>query len=290
MSDISTFKYNSFKTKKQLFLALHSTLKDMTKRSEQVYQKNNTLHIATTDYTCSLHKLFCMSGSNDRRSMDRNERQDAFAIMESGKLYVDYSSLESTAYFMGDLNAGRTKDILTYNYGTAYSVNERYMIVLALPKNIQVDGKNLPFSVPVMPFSQASSLSSKNCQYTTVYDVNRKDLFMHDVPSEFILGVVHTNLGYDGNFFTKRSVQAESEQKFLSRGNKYELWINENHISFKSQEEQTEIMKLYVDNTRKNFDVTSTKQPVEIVKDGVKNYESEHNYYKGSYSDDFDFD
>lgn len=244
---------------------------------EELYKAIKTLigKVANTgNYNLFLHKAydFNENGEFGKIITPRNNMQN---ILQTGLNLKKYSSLQQTSVYKGDLNIHKADDILNYDY--PWVVSEQVIVIIALPFYVPINNKNADFSTPIFPYGAYSwNRNDNRNQYTMAFDA----LDYLQVPKEFILGAIVTNL------------PIEDEQTFIERGNKYELYLNENHISLMTKQQQEEFLKpiglkiqqmFNINDTDAEYDISSKITKGLIEKDKI-------NYYRGSYEEDFDFD
>ena len=227
------------------------------------------------DYNLYLHKIYDFD-ENGRQRLDTRARNNMYSILKTGLSKSKYSSLLQTATFAGELNSEKTSTAVNYDY--PWNVTEQIVVVLGLPRYVEIYGKKIDFSTPRFGHAEYGNgiKDHQVGQYTTPFDA----LKLFSVPTEFIVGAFVTKFPH------------ETHEDFMARGGEYELITNEKHISNLSEEEQEKIMAPYVDRMITLFDLKEEDTEEEMnLKVYNKLIEMDQvNFNAGTAADDFDID
>ena len=228
----------------------------------------------TGDYNLFLHKAYDFN-ENGKFGTTITPKNNMKSILETGLNLKKYSSIQQTSVYKGDLNIHKADDILNYDY--PWNVKEQVIVIIAIPFYIPIHNRYVDFSTPIFPFGVYSwDRNDNRNQYTMAFDA----LDYLQVPKEFILGSIVTNL------------PDEDEQTFIERGNKYELYLNTNHISLMTKQQQKEYLKPIGLKIQQMFNIEETDEEYDIISKISKGLieKDKTNYNRGSYEEDFDFD
>lgn len=246
-------------------------------KKEDLYKAIQTLlsNVSSKgNYNLFLHKVYDFDeyGKTHTRITAKSNMK---GIFETGLNLSKYSSIQQTSVYKGDLNEHKADDIINYNY--PWHVDDQVVVIIAIPFYAPINNKKVDFSTPIFPFGEYNLFSRNDrSQYTMAFDA----LDYSKVPTEFILGSIVTNL------------PKESEESFISRNEAYEMYLNTNHISNKTKEQQEEFLKPIGLNIQKMFDIKSTDSELDVSLKIAKGIQEKNkiNYNQGTYESDFDFD
>lgn len=232
--------------------------------------------MSTGEYSVYLHKVYDFD-SEGKRYGDICARTNFNGIMERGLSLSKYSSLQQTSVYHGDMDKDTVNDVLAYNY--PWPTTEHIVLILALPKNIDVYGKNINFSTPIFRFAEYGIMGDdrgeKN-QYTMAFD----GLRYYSVDTPLILGAIVTHL------------PTETEEDFAARGGKYELILNMDHISQVPLDIKEETMGPIRERMVQKFGLESTDTEEEMegkVRSSLIE-QDKYNAMAGTHDDFYDFD
>ena len=227
-----------------------------------------------SSYNLYVHKAYDFD-ENGKYGARYTARNNTKSIIRNGLSLSKYSSIQQTAAYKGKADISKTDVILNYDY--PWSVSEQAIVIVAIPKNIEINGYEIDFSTP--QFTHADYESKRKdltCnQYTMAYDA--LDYFF--VHKEFVLGAIITNFPY------------QTEQDYLNQGKKYEIYLNENHFSKMTKQEQQLFLKPLTDDLIKKFNINSNDNSTEIIDKITKGLieKDKVNYRQGTVDYDFDF-
>ena len=248
-----------FRTKKELKQMLEFVMHNVAKSGE---------------YNLYLHKVYDFD-EDGRTWNNRTCRSNMFGILKDGLSKTKYSSIHQTSVFSGTLSQDSADKILNYNY--PWPTTEQIVVIIAIPKNININGFETNFSTPQFNFSEYDMMryDHTKSQYTMPYDALKTSFI--DVP--FIVGSIVTNL------------PTETEEEFERYG-KYQLFLNQNHIWKQSEDEKDLIMKPLADKVIAKFDIVETDDKETIdqkIHNGIIEMDKV-DFNEGSYRSDYDFD
>ena len=232
--------------------------------------------MATGEYSVYLHKVYDFD-SEGKRYGNICARSNFNSIMEKGLSLSKYSSIQQTSVYHGDMDAETAIEAINYNY--PWPTTEQIVVILALPKNIDVYGKDVNFSTPVFRFAEygimGDARDQKN-QFTMAFD----GLRYYNVDTPLILGAIVTHL------------PTETEEDFAARGGKYELILNMDHISQVPLDVKEETMGPIRERMVQKFGLESTDTEEEM-EEKVKSTlieQDQYNAMAGTHDDFYDFD
>ena len=232
--------------------------------------------MANGEYSVYLHKVYDFD-SEGKRYGNICARSNLNGIMERGLSMGKYSSIQQTSVYHGDMDGGTAADIIGYDY--PWPTTEQIVVILAIPKNIDVYGKDVNLSTPIFRFSEYGIMGDHRGdrnQYTMAYD----GLRYYSVDTALILGAVVTHL------------PTETEADFEARGGKYEMMLNIDHVSQVDMEKREETIAPMREKMVQEFKLDAD-DTVEEMEEKVRTTLIEKDMYNamaGTHDDFYDFD
>ena len=228
----------------------------------------------TGEYNLFLHKVYDFD-EDGKMWKNITCRSNMFGILESGLNKGKYSSIKQTSVFSGELKEDSVDKILAYDY--PWPTSEHIVVIIAIPKNITINGIETNFSTPTFKFSEYDMfrVDHTKSQYTMPYDT----LKTTSVELPFIVGSIITNM------------PNEKEEDF-ERHSKYQLYLNPNHLWKQSDAERNAYMKPLIDKVVSNSGIVETDGKEEIdqkIHDGIIKLDKV-DFNEGRYCSDYDFD
>ena len=228
----------------------------------------------TGEYNLYLHKVYDFD-ENGRSWNGRTCRTNMFGIFKYGLSKSKYSSVQQTSVFSGIFDESSADKVLNYNY--PWPTTEQIILIMAIPKNVKINGFDVNFSTPIYKFAEFDAMryDHSKSQYTMPYDA----LKQHSVDLPFIVGSIVTHL------------PTETPEEFEKYA-KYEMYINPTHISRVSENEREQYLSELSNQVITKFGIVETddEKAIDQKIHSVIEDMDKTNFNEGSYSSDYDFD
>ena len=188
------------------------------------------------DYNLYVHKIYDFDEWGKNINNQNTVLKNMEGIIKSGLSISKYPSMTDTSSHIGIISPDKVDDILNYDY--PWPVPQQAIVILAVPKYIDINGEKIDFTTP-----------EYSGQYKHAYD----QCDFNAIHTAFTLGTVIVNR------------PDQTEEQFLTEGNKYQLYLNQKHYSILKSEEQLEVMGPIKDRVEKNNGIldTDNKQQIE---------------------------